>query len=325
MNNFEINVLNMRFEKFLGCGKLKAIIGRQESVCKECRVMGIGNWIIGRIWDGVRFTYYDTPAETFDLYSFEVKRTAVDPPVQSRGMYYFNEMHGVEIYAMNKIDRNGAAGESSNGAVNNIDVKTFGYKQKIKLGRIFNFYSELAYQKGRYSSDEHRAHASHFELKTNTPFALSLEYNRASGDGDPADGRHETFDNLFPANYGKYGYMNYMSWQNMKEHSISISKSYRNDVDIKIGFHKFMLDSAKDSWYNGFLARMRSDPSGKSGTDIGREIDLIVTKKLPGNFNVEFGAAKFYSGDYIKHTQSADNSASDSVWTFFQISKKHSF
>ena len=111
----------------------------------------------------------------------------------------------------------------------------------------------------------------------------------------------------------------------MKEHSISISKSYRNDVDIKIGFHKFMLDSAKDSWYNGFLARMRSDPSGKSGTDIGREIDLIVTKKLPGNFNVEFGAAKFYSGDYIKHTQSADNSASDSVWTFFQISKKHSF
>ena len=46
---------------------------------------------------------------------------------------------------------------------------------------------------------------------------LGLEYAYGSGDSDPTDGKHETFDNLFPTNHKFYGYMDFLSLQNLHD------------------------------------------------------------------------------------------------------------
>ena len=45
----------------------------------------------------------------------------------------------------------------------------------------------------------------------------ALEYDYSSGDSNPTDGKHGTFDNLFPTNHKFYGYMDFVSLQNIQD------------------------------------------------------------------------------------------------------------
>ena len=62
---------------------------------------------------------------------------------------------------------------------------------------------------------------------------LALEYNYASGDSNPTDGNHGTFDNLYPTNHKFYGYGDYMSWQNM--HNLRLSLSAKPTLERRRG------------------------------------------------------------------------------------------
>lgn len=329
MTNFELSLLNLRFEEFLGNKRLKATIGLQESVCKECRVMGLGNWIIGRLWQGVRLTYYDTPAETLDFFNFEQKRADNDPPSQSRGFYYFNEKKGCEIYIMNKVDRRGTAGEIPGRTPGNIDIKTLGYKQNVNFSNRLQAKLEAAAQLGSYGPDDHSARAFHAQIKYSTlsrsKYAVTLEYNEASGDDAPNDGKHGTFDNLYPANYGKYGYMDYMSWQNMKQICLSNSFALPKGFTARVNLHRFTLASASDGWYNSYLVSQARDATGAAGKDIGSEINFIISKKVDDSTDIEFGTSKFDPGSYIRNINAPGKEITKATWTFFQLTKKASF
>ncbi len=325
--DFDVYNANFAFDKFFGCDELKLTLGRQEFFYGNERVFGKGNWTAGRAWDGAKFSY-KTKSGTFDIFDLELKRAEVNPPVQVRGLYYLSDaIKGLEIYLVKKVDRNTTAGEIVKTKTNR-DINTYGFNYTKKYNKRWESNSEAAFQTGSWGPDSHAAYAFHQEVRYNTlskmKHSIILEYNQAAGDDDPADGEHKTFDNLYPMNHQKYGYMDYVSWQNMRELCLRNIFTVCKGVEVKLNFHKFELDSSKDSWYDSSQKAItaRRDVTGAAGTDLGREVDLVLTKKLKNNFTIEAGTSKFYAGDFIKRTNPANTTAKDPAWTYLQILKK---
>lgn len=58
---------------------------------------------------------------------------------------------------------------------------------------------------------------------------FGIEYDYASGDNDPTDSTHKTFDNLYPTNHwqNNYGAIDLISWQNMHDFRVMLRFSQR--------------------------------------------------------------------------------------------------
>ncbi|HPG57834.1 MAG TPA: alginate export family protein, partial [Candidatus Wallbacteria bacterium] len=201
-------------------------------------------------------------------------------------------------------------------------------KRSKKFNKKVEANVETAFQSGDWGPEKHRASAFHAEAKYNTlnksNYSIIVEYNEAAGDKNPLDGEHGTFCNLFPANHGKYGYMDYISWQNMKEIALRNELDIRKDLKAKLNYHRFRLQNAKDAWYrsNKSVFDSRRDAAGLSGTDIGSEIDLVLTKKLKANLEIEAGISKFKAGDFVKNTAKAGAETTDPSWGYIQVLKR---
>jgi hypothetical protein len=81
--------------------------------------------------------------------------------------------------------------------------------------------TELAMQRGSWGGDSVSAWAGFLRFGRELGNfdwhpTVRLELNRASGDKNPNDGRHETFDVLDPTPHDKYGLADQVGWKNVK-------------------------------------------------------------------------------------------------------------
>ena len=101
------------------------------------------------------------------------------------------------------------------------DVATPGLLARGDLPRGLDYSVEVAIQRGHVVLDRVSAWGGHWEIgwkplgKDLGP-RLGFEYNFASGDNDPADGGHHTFDDLYPAGFNKYGITDPFAWRNIR-------------------------------------------------------------------------------------------------------------
>ncbi|HOD41941.1 MAG TPA: alginate export family protein [Candidatus Wallbacteria bacterium] len=327
-NDFILYNAFLEVRNFAGIKGLFAKLGRQEVTFGNLRLFGNSNWGEGLVWDGARLIY-KAKSGSFNLINFESRRNDLMPPVQIRGLYYVcDRVKGMEVYALEYVDRNRVAGEIAKTVRKNIDINTFGVNYTKKFNKKVEANVETAFQSGDWGPEKHRASAFHAEAKYNTlnksNYSIIVEYNEAAGDKNPLDGEHGTFCNLFPANHGKYGYMDYISWQNMKEIALRNELDIRKDLKAKLNYHRFRLQNAKDAWYrsNKSVFDSRRDAAGLSGTDIGSEIDLVLTKKLKANLEIEAGISKFKAGDFVKNTAKAGAETTDPSWGYIQVLKR---
>src|SRR6185295_645921 len=117
---------------------------------------------------------------------------------------------------------------------------------------------------------------------------LGLEYAYGSGDSNPTDGKHETFENLFPTNHKFYGYMDFVSLQNIHDVRGIFQLKPHPRVSVAIEGHGFWLADTHDNFYNvGGAPRGGTGlPAGGAGTGygvysgnssfVGSEVDLIA-------------------------------------------------
>jgi len=68
----------------------------------------------------------------------------------------------------------------------------------------------------------------------------------ATGDDDPRDNDHETFDNLFPANHLHYGYIDFFSWRNMHNLQLGLKVVPTKRLRIKTHLHFYWIDEDAD-------------------------------------------------------------------------------
>lgn len=178
----------------------------------------------------------------------------------------------------------------------------------------FDYDAEAAFQTGEVRGLDLTAFAVHagvgYTFDTAWLPRLGVAYNYGSGDGDPADGDIETFQNLFPTNHKFYGQIDAFSWQNMQDLEVSFKMQPHKAVTVRAEYHAFWLASTDDVWYraNGATAVRPLSPASRSaGSYCGSEADLIVTWNVNKHLQVEGGYSHFFAGDYLDDTGPADD------------------
>ena len=197
------------------------------------------------------------------------------------------------------------------------DIYTIGGRVKSKPGEIGNFdYTiEGAYQFGDYrdsrlvvagNSPRLTQNAYMYILQAGYTFndwwatpRLGLEYDYSSGDNNPHDGTHGTFDNLFPTNHKFYGYMDFASLQNIQDLRTTLSLKPTSRSSISLEGHALWLASTSDNFYNVAGAPrggIAATPAGNGyginpGYDkfLGTEVDIVGGYALTRYAQVEAG------------------------------------
>lgn len=137
---------------------------------------------------------------------------------------------------------------------------------------------------------------------------IGLEYAYGSGDDDPRDGDHGTFDNLYPTNHKFYGYADFISLQNIHDLRAIFQIKPTPRLSVALEGHAFWLADTADNFYNvaGAPRGGLTSTSGRgyginAGNDsfVGTEIDLIAGYALTRYSQIEAGYCHFFTGSYI--------------------------
>ena len=178
----------------------------------------------------------------------------------------------------------------------------------------FDYDAELAFQTGKVRGLDLTAFAAHGGLgyTFDAPWTprLGAEYNYASGDDNSADGNIQTFQNLFPSNHPRYGFMDTFSWQNMHNPAISLKAAPCKKITVEADYHLFWLATNEDSWYrsNGTTTvRPLNTLARNADKFAGAELDFIITWKPVKQLALQGGYSHFFAGDYLKDTGAHDD------------------
>jgi hypothetical protein len=131
---------------------------------------------------------------------------------------------------------------------------------------------------------------------------LFAEYDFASGDRNPTDGRRGTFDQLFPNIHGHNGLADQIAWKNLKEVRAGVRISLRRNWTVAATFNDWGLASATDAFYNSAGGVVARDPKGLSGTHIGEEYDLETSYRINHELELGAGIGRIFPGAFLAHT-----------------------
>ncbi len=294
-------------------------LGRQELIFGEERLIGAFNWgNTARTFDAVR-VYYETKAIRLDAFAASVvriqderfNRTAKGdnlygvytafPRLIPRGRWEVYTLWRAQSQTVNERGERGDA-----------DRVTFGTRLVGKLPHNFDYGVELVGQAGDVAGDRVRAWAAHLQLGY-TPARVRLkprflaEYNFASGDDDPNDGKVGTFDQLFPTNHNKYGIADLVGWRNMHNLRLGLSLKPTDRTGIHFDVHSFWLASRRDALYNAPGRPVARIPEGATSRHIGEEIDLYGSIKLTTSLSLGAGVAHLFAGQFLQQATPGEN------------------
>lgn len=336
--NFDLHQGFVEVRNLLG-EPLSIKAGRMELSYGDQRLVSPLDWSnIGRAWDGakIRFAPQDWWLEGFWTVIKDplppVPAPLISAPTSPIGGAHDEEFlgtyfsyvgvpaHEFDVYAFFREFRDGSA-VSENGATGNLVDRTVGARIKgADLG--FDYTLEAMSQTGHVATDRTKAYAYvatlgyTFEMPW-TP-RIGVEYDYASGDRHPTDGKHNTFDPLFPFGHYYQGYADVFAFKNGKDAEVTFKVSPAENASVQLDYHTFWLASDTDAWYNAAGTVIRRDPTGASTSRVASETDL--TGRLTMSKYVKFwaGWSHVFAGPYVRQTQTAGTSR-DMNWLFIQM------
>ncbi len=351
-------------QAFVTLGNLKQFplqlkVGRQEMSYGEERLIGAFAWNnIGRTFDAAKMRFQNEWLGA-DLF---VSR----PVIPENGVFdvsndydYFSGLYAtINRIPKNTLDvyflaRNSSAQASSAEPSPQFpqpsarDIYTAGFRLKSKPLELGNwdYALESAYQFGNFTDKRPGLDTPTGRLEQSAYMAvaqggytfadiwgkprLGLEYSFSSGDSNPYDNKHETFDNLFPTNHKFYGYMDFVSLQNIHDIRASLTLKPTPKMTVALEGHGFWLANTHDSFYNvagvvrGGTAPTPGNGYGVNpdyGSFVGTELDLIVGYAVTKFAQAEVGYGHFFAGDYIRESLSNPTFGSqDANFVYLQL------
>ena len=165
---------------------------------------------------------------------------------------------------------------------------------------------------------------------TNVPSnpRAGLEYLYSSGDGNATDGKHETFDNLFPTNHRQFGLMDIFSWQNDQILRFMSSIQPLEALTLAADYRLIWLADTHDSFYTnkgarrGGLAPTAGAGYGINpnfGSYVGSEIDLVATYAFKRFASLQAGIGHFFVGHYVKSSLAGIGGTRDATFVYTQV------
>ena len=133
---------------------------------------------------------------------------------------------------------------------------------------------------------------------------IHAEHEYASGDRDPADGRITTYDSLFTARRLHLGLVNMIGRRNIRAWQSGVETHPSRNLRFRVDLHGFWLASRRDALYssNGEIA-VAPPAGGAASAHAGEEIDFTVLWSPSPYWELDAGAMRFYSGDFLRETR----------------------
>jgi hypothetical protein len=305
-----------------GMKRMQIRLGRQELMFGDERLVGRLDWVnTGRSFDGARITY-GSGGLTSSLFATQLGNAPVKASrPKLYGLYHTLRVRGahtVDFYGLYKADRISGVRQH---------VYTFGTRSARSAPQGIGYTAEGAFQFGTRGSRSIEAWAIHTDAVYTFAAAwkprLLLEYNAASG-GNPDDpDKIRTFDQLFPTNHSKYGYIDYQGWKNMRNLRLGVSASPRPNVTVSLDYHWFWLMHAQEAWFGsgggantGTGGKVLRDPTGAAGKNVGTELDLLASYSYSKTLSLEAGYARFMPGSFVRQVNNGRADHSD--WFYVQ-------
>jgi hypothetical protein len=313
--------------------------GRMELSYGDQRLVSPLDWSnIGRAWDGAKIRYAPTDWWVEGFYT--VIRNPLPPapaplisaPTSTIGGAHDEDFFGLyssyvgvadhefDVYGFFREFRDGSA-TSELGPTGNLIDRTIGARIKGNdLG--FEYTLEAMSQTGHAATDQIRAYAYvatlGYTFDQGWKPRIGVEYDYASGDRHPADGKRNTFDSLYPFSHYYQGFADVFSFKNGKDAVVYLKVSPNDNLTLQFDFHNFWLASGTDGWYNAAGVQIRRDATGLSTSRVAQETDLHARLAL-GNY-VKFwaGWSHVFAGPYVRQTQTTGTSK-DMDWLFIQM------
>ena len=288
-------------------------LGRQKFNLGAKRLIASLEWVnTARVWDGVRATLGQPKHKTLDLIASRL--VPVDPK-------HFNDydttpsrLFNSRFFAGYYIDEASIPAVRFEGYVllraeDRVDDRVWTLGTRWQAGRDpWSAELEAAVQGGEYGGVDHRGLALHAGVTYQAPRfnrnRFGLAYNYGTGDGDPTDDEHWTFDNQYPLNHAYYGYMDLFSLQNM--HNIeATAQTLWHGARLRLAYQAFWIDEPEaDAWYNAGAGVVRPAFRADPRSFVGSEVDLTVSRSF-GKSAVEIGISHLFPGGYLEDTGSS--------------------
>lgn len=229
-----------------------------------------------------------------------------------------------ESYVFGLHERDGTDAPSANRRVFTPGVRVF----RAPAAGQFDFQVEAMLQLGTSRASTkptdttdltHRAVSAHvtggYRFDVAWSPRLALQYDFASGDGDPGDKVNGRFDPLFGArrfDFGPTGLYGAFARSNISSPGLRVEVAPHRTVDAFAGYRLFWLASSRDAWTTAGL----SDPVGASGSFLGHQIEGRVRwNVLPKNLAFDVGAAYLIRGEFATDAPSARSASPVFVYT----------
>ena len=324
-------------------------VGRQELSYGDERLIGPSDWLnIPRTFDALKARFEN---EQFWVDAFTSRPVLAndDRFNVSNDYEYFSGIYGstkalvpkneTQLYflARNVEKQSPAAttGSPQAGGASPRDIYTVGARVKSLPGSMagWDYQAEAAGQFGRFKfapaakSLSQQAYALSvlagytWENTASHP-RLGLEYNFASGDSNPADGRHGTFDNLYPTNHRLYGFMDFVSWQNINDLRLTASCKPVTGVTLTADLHGFWLADTRDFFYDVKGAARTTGGYGinpAANNYLGSELDLTASYAFRNWGVAQAGYGHFFAENFIQQSLSVTGGRHDADWLYLQM------
>lgn len=300
-------------------------IGRQEFSYGSQRLIGPVNWSnVGQIFDAGKLSFKFADRK-LDIDIFAGGKVLIKSPREQNDLYdgsandrlsgYYVLYSGlknttIEQYVLNR-NTDGKTVSFRQTGDGEIEDYTIGARAKGKLaGTSFDYEIEAAKQVGNSGALDVDAQMAiailGYTFDNSWKPRLAFEFNYASGDSDASDGQRATFDNLYPTNHLFYGYMDFVSLQNINNYRLQLNVFPHQRLELAADTHFIFLDSSKDSLYAANQTVKRATAAG-AGTHVGNEIDLLAKFQATKSVEILAGYSHLFAGEFLKDTGADDD------------------
>jgi hypothetical protein len=146
---------------------------------------------------------------------------------------------------------------------------------------------------------------------------LALQFDYASGDQDPTDGKNGRFDTLYGARrweFGPTGILGFIARSNLISPGWRFSGAASEQVDFFLANRLVYLASRRDA----FVPALIQDPTGASGRHVGTLFEgAIVWRAVPQSLSFELGAAYVLPGTFMR--EAPGSPGTDVIYGYAQM------
>lgn len=289
-------------------------VGRQDVNFGAGRLIGSSDWRqTGRTFDAALASFH---AGRFRLSAFSLSIVNV----AAEGISHHqqgNNVHGLyggidnivpnSVFEPYLFWRVAPGLKTEAGKAAHLDEKTIGLRWAGVITSRFEYAAEFAGQTGRMATDSIGAFGGSLvgrytisSLRRKPRFFA--EFNFASGDSNPKDGRRGTFDQLYPTVHDRHGIADQIGWQNLKEFRTGVRAFAARRWAVAGIYNNWYLWNARDGFYNSSAGIIARDTKGLSGTHIGQEFDAETSYRLNRQIEIGAGIGHIFPGQFLKAT-----------------------